>query len=506
MQNKNSAIVIGAGIGGLAAANLLAKAGLNVTVFEKGPEPGGRMGRLIQDGYTFDTGPSWYLMKDVFEKYFNLFGKKTADYYELIRLDPAYKVFYENLPALKLYGSFEKNLDLFENIEKGSSDQLNKYLELAEKNYQLALNYVLYNNFRSLNLGSLKTLSNLFKVMRLMTQSLHSYTRSRFAHQELQQVLEYPSVFLGGSPYNTPAIYQLMSHLDFNEGVFYPRQGGMYSVVESLYKLGQELGVEYKFNSTIQKIVTTKGIAKGVKTNDKLYSSNLLISNADIHHTETTLLESYDRSYPEPYWTGKSPAPSAMLMYLGVKGKLPQLEHHNLLFVKNWKDNFEDIFVRKKWPENASIYISKTTATDSATAPSGHENLFVLVPLPPGKIGDLDCTHYPENYLKQIAIMTGISDLMERITFKEFRFPGYFGSRFNAWQNTALGLSHTLTQSALLRPSVKSKKVTNLYYVGAGTQPGIGVPMCIISAQLVYKRIVGDNSPSAPTTIKRIKL
>lgn len=502
------AIIIGAGVGGLALANILAKAGLQVTVYEKNAAPGGRMGQLKKQGFTFDTGPSWYLMKDVFSDYFGLFGKQPSDYYQLARLDPAYKVFFESVPPLTISSNFKQNLEAFKAIEPAADVHLQRYLAQGEKTYRLALKYFLYNPFR--RFGSLlrpEILVNLPSFINLFGRKLHGYVKRHFKRLELQQVLEYPSVFLGASPFSTPALYQLMSYLDFKEGVFYPKQRGMHAVTESLVSLGQELGVTYHYGAVVDKIIVNNGVAGGVEINGKQHLADLVISNADLHFTETQLLEAPFRSYPKEYWNTRKAGPSALLLYLGINGELPELEHHNLFFVESWQDNFTDIYQRRRWPQKASMYVSKTTQTDPSTAPKGHQNLFVLVPLPAGSSkSSQEVDTYVSHYLNQLADMANISDLQSRIVVKEVRTPNYFGEAFNSWQNTALGLSHTLRQSAFLRPAVNSKRVKNLYYVGAGTQPGIGVPMCLISAQLVYKHLVNDWSAGAPTTIEEIKL
>lgn len=506
MTRKRTAIIIGAGVGGLALANILAKAGMKVHVYEKNSAPGGRMGKLVKDGFTFDTGPSWYLMKDVFEHYFGLFDKTTRDYYELIKLDPSYKVFFDSDDPLTIRPKSAQTTRAFESIEPGAGDRLQAYLRSGERNYKLALEYFLYNSFKDpFALMQPKLLRHLPALVPLIGMSLHSYVKRYFKQPRLQQIVEYPSVFLGASPYNAPALYQLMSYLDFKEGVFYPKHRGMHAVTEALYSLGKELGVRYSFNAPVDKIVVKHGSARGVKVRGNYHEADIVISNADLHFTETKLLSESARSYPKPYWQKRTAGPSALLMYLGIKGKLPELEHHNLLLVSSWKRNFDDIYKRKTWPDKASMYVSKTTQTDRATAPKGHENLFVLVPLPAGTASSKKSVNAAvDHYLQQIEAALGIPNLRSRIVTKEVRTPEYFGSTFNAWQNTALGMSHTLRQSAFMRPSVKSKKVANLYYVGAGAQPGIGVPMCIISAQLVYKDLVQDRSVSAPKSIVEI--
>lgn len=508
MSRKQTAVIIGAGAGGLALANILAKSGLAVSIYEKNDQPGGRMGRIKRDGFTFDTGPSWYLMQDVFAAYFKLFGKEVADYFELLRLDPAYKVFFETIDPVTITGKLDQNLAAFESLEPGAATKLQHYITRGERHYQAARRFFLYNPFtryRSLLRAEVLKASPSFANM--FSQSLHRYIAKQFSCQELQQILEYPSVFLGASPFNTPALYQLMSYLDFKEGVFYPAKGGMFAVTEALLGLGQQLGVTYHYNADVTEIITDGGEAKGIRANGKTITADVVISNADLYFTEQELLKPHERTYSDHYWQKRKAGPSALLMYLGVKGPLPELEHHNLFFVKAWRQNFDDIYKTKQWPKQASIYVSRTTATDTSTAPKGHENLFVLVPLPAGTDQDeATVKTYTDHYLKQLETMSGIRDLRQRIVFQEIRTPQYFHEAFHAWQNTALGMSHTLRQTAFLRPGVKSKKVKNLYYVGGGTQPGIGVPMCLISAQLVYKQLVHDTSAGAPQAIKPVTL
>lgn len=505
-MSKPTAIVIGAGAGGLGVANILAKAGYNVTIYEKNAGPGGRMGLLKAKGFTFDTGPSWYLMDDVFKDYFALFGKKPADYYELTRLDPAYKVFFDYQESITIGGSYTQIRKQFEAAETGAGVKLDEYLGRAEHNYHMALKYFLYNPFRSYRFAAKReVLARTPQFMNMFARTLHGYVGKSFKSLALQQILEYPSVFLGASPFTTPAVYQLMSYLDMKEGVFYPKHDGMYAVTKALAELGKELGVTYTYNRNVESIIVEDGVARGVVVNGKRVEADIVISNADLHFTETKLLNKEHQTYPQAYWQKRQAGPSALLMYLGVKGELPGLTHHNLFFIKDWKQNFAAIYGNKTLPQKASMYVSKTTATDAATAPKGHENLFVLVPLPPGvTMSDKQVEKYADLYLQQLENMSGISDLRDRLVVKELRGPAYFRDSFNAWQNTALGLSHTLRQSAFLRPSVVSKKVKNLYYVGGTTQPGIGVPMCLISAQLMYKELTHDVSPGTIKVIEEV--
>lgn len=494
-QSKN-AVIIGGGVGGLAVANLLAARGYSVDLYEQHDQLGGRMGLLKKDGFTFDSGPSWYLMPEVFEQYFSLLGCKSADFYTLERLSPAYKVFFDYAKPVTISGNVQQDAKTFDALQSGAGDALVRYVAEAKNIYQLALQYFLYNPFRSYLplLAQKDVVRHAPKLLAGLGGTLHNHVKRKFSTLQLQQILEYAMVFLGTSPFDAPSLYRLMSYLDFEQGVFFPK-GGMYKVTEALVAVGKKHGVRYHTGARVSAITVEDGTAHGIVVDGTLVPADVVISNADLAFTETKLLPEKYQTYPTSYWQKKKAAPAALLMYLGVKGSLPQLEHHNLLFVKQWRKNFADIYDSKQWPKQASIYVSKTSASDTSVAPKGHENLFVLVPLPPGKnLSERQQARLAQRYIDYIAQHFEIPDLTERIVVQEFRGPNYFASHFNAWQNSALGLNHILRQSAFLRPSVQSKKVPNLYYVGGMTQPGIGVPMCLISAELVIKAMTGDRS------------
>lgn len=497
-KSSEHAVIIGGGVGGLATANILAKAGYHVSLYESRHQLGGRAGMHEAKGFRFDTGPSWYLMPQVFEHYYELLGEDVNKHLDLIKLDPAYQVYFEGNPQPTVITSDKQsNKKLFEKLEPGAGARLERYLADAALLYELSQKYFLYNNFASKrNVINKEVLGNLTKFVQLAFRPLHSYVKQYFHTQELQQILEYPSVFLGASPYIAPAIFSLMSYLDMEEGVFYP-QGGFYTLVESLVTIGRKLGVSYYTKSPVTSITTKDGQATGVKLKSgKVISADLVISNADLHFTETKLLPKSLQSYPESYWEKRIPGPSALLMYLGINGELPQLKHHNLIFVKDWHKNFADVFDNGAYPMPASIYVCKPSATDSSVAPKGQENVFVLVPWPAKNAKQpKDLSTYADMYITQIETMTGISDLRQRIIYKKLYGPQDFAKDYGAWHGTALGPAHTLRQSALFRASNRSKKVKNLYYVGGTTQPGVGLPMCLMSAELVYKYLVNDRTP-----------
>ena len=499
-------IIIGAGIGGLASANLLQKAGFDVHVYEKNKQLGGRAGQLKTKGFTFDTGPSWYLMPEVFNQYFSLFDIDVKKELAIKRLDPAYKVFFESNDPITIQGNLIKDSKQFETIEKGAGEKLETYVKEGDEIYKLAMRRFLYSNFTDpRDLVHKEVLASTGRMAKLLLTPIHSRVKKFVTAKPLQQILEYPMVFLGTSPFKAPAMYSLMSALDFNEGVYYPAQG-MYSIIELLVSLGKKLGVTYHTGSDVTQITHENGQATGIVVAKKAITADIVISNADLHHTETKLLDQPARSYPDQFWYKKESGISALLLYIGVKGNLPQLEHHNLFFVDKWKQNFTDIYDSKKIPESASIYVSRTTATDSKTAPKGHENIFVLVPLPTDvhitKVGQKKLA---DRFIQQIATAIGDKDLAKKIVTLETFGPADFKNKFYSWEGTALGMSHLLKQSAMWRIPNKSKKLNNLFYVGAGTVPGIGLPMCLISAELVYKRIVGIKKGGPVTHVEALE-
>ena len=488
-------IIIGAGYGGIALANLLAKKGYDVHVYEKNTGPGGRVGSFKDDGFTFDTGPSWYLMPEVFEQYYSLFEKDPQVELELEKLTPGYKVFFEHEQPIVIQGDLEQDSKTFEEIEPGAGKALRTYVEKSSLTYTLALRHFLYSNFSRLSeLFRGDIIKHAATMLRLVLQPLDSYVSKHFTDRRLKQLLEYHMVFLGSSPFQAPALYSLMSTLDFKSGVFYPKRG-MYSLVESLVTLGKPYGVNYHYKSDVESIIITDGEARGIQLKSgEVVDADLVVSNADLHFTETELVPAEYRSYPERYWQKRQPGPSALLIFMGVRGELPMLAHHTLLFVDSWRENFSAIYETGTLPQPASLYLCNPTKSDPSLAPKGHENLFVLVPLPAGVSMDEDMLEsLADEYVEQIGATIGVNGFGERVVYRACYGPDDFEIDYNSWLGGALGgQSHLLKQSAIFRTPNKSKKVRGLYYVGAGTTPGIGLPMCLISAQLVAKRILGE--------------
>lgn len=491
---KKRVVIIGAGYGGIALANLLGKAGYLVDVIEKNETLGGRVTSFSQQGFTFDIGPSWYLMPEVFEQYYQLFGASSHERLQLVPLKPGYKVFFENQSPVVIQGNLEKDLETFESIESGSANKLQRYVSLSSHIYTVATKHFLYTNFQRLHeLLKPVILKSAPRMLGMVFRPLDSYVASIFKDARLKKILEYHMVFLGSSPFQAPAIYSLMSHLDFKSGVFYPGKG-MQSLITDLMGLGASYDITYHTNKSVVKVTTDKDTATGVLLDDgQALAADIVVSNADLHFTETQLLEKTQQTYPEKHWKKRQPGPSALMITMGVRGTLPDLLHHSLLFVDDWRGNFDAIYKTMTVPQSASIYLCNPSKTDPNLAPSDTENLFALIPLPAGiDISAAEELALADRFIEQIGRMIDAPDLAERIIFRKVFGPNNFKSSFNAWNNNAFGgESHLLNQSVIFRTKNISKKIKNLYYVGAGTLPGIGLPMCLMSAQLAYKRIHG---------------
>ena len=499
-------VIIGAGIGGLATAALLSEQGHEVTVVEARDEVGGRAGTWEHEGFRFDTGPSWYLMPDVFDHFFGLLGTSSAEQLRLLTLDPGYRVYFEGRDApLDIAATRAENVALFESVEKGAGARLERYLDSAAATYRLAVDHFLYTTFVSLRrvFAPVEVRRRAVAFGRLLLGSLNGYVARRFRDPRLRQILGYPAVFLGSSPYETPAMYHLMSHLDLDDGVLYP-MGGFTRVIEVIRDLAVERGAVVLTGRPVTAILTQEGRATGVQTDAGTIDADIVISGADLHHTETALLPGELRTYPQEYWDTRTAGPGALLLYLGVEGEVPELEHHTLLFTREWKRGFDAIFHDDRVPDPASLYVCKPSGVDPSTAPAGMTNLFVLVPIPAdptlGKGGDVAVEELADRTIAQIETFTG-ARFADRIAVRRVVAPGDFEADLHAWKGTALGPAHTLRQSAFFRAGNASKKVEGLYYVGGSTIPGIGLPMCLISAELIVKRLAGDTSSGPLVTL-----
>jgi phytoene desaturase len=498
-------VIIGGGIAGLASAALLARAGHQVTVLEKNAQLGGRAGVWEKDGFRFDTGPSWYLMPEVFDHFYRLLGTTAGEQLSLVTLDPGYRVYFEGeKQPVDISANRDENLDIFEGVEKGAGFALHRYLESAKETYELAKQKFLYTTFADIRpVFTSDVLRRGLSFARLLAEPLSRFVARQFKDRRLRQILGYPAVFLGSSPRATPSMYHLMSHLDLADGVLYP-MGGISTVIDSIARLARDHGATIVTSADVNQIIVEAGAATGVEyrgaNGEVLFvDADIVVSAADLHFTETRLLEESQQTYPQKYWDSRVPGPSALLLYLGVSGYLPELEHHTLLFTEKWEQGFTAIFGdHPSVPVPASLYVCKPSGVDPSVAPVGFENVFVLVPIPAdptiGRGGDDRIEKLADVVIQQIADWTGVPDLASRITVRHTVGPADFADDLNSWRGSALGPAHTLKQSAFFRPGNVSKKVSGLYYVGGSTIPGIGLPMCLISAELLVKRLRGDIS------------
>ncbi len=555
-------VVVGGGIGGLATAALLARGGARVTLLERHERVGGRAGTLDLDGFRFDTGPSWYFMPEVFEHWFALLGERVQDHLDLVPLDPSYRVFFERASSserpdgaadvpqartvLDVTRDPEANWARFDALSPGDGERMRAYAEESSEAYRLALDHFLYTTFerpdRAIDGAVLRRLP---RLTALLGRSLADRVERRVRDPRLRQVLGYHAVFLGSSPYRVPALYSLMSHLDLVEGVRFPR-GGMYTIIEAMEKLARSEGVTIRTGSDVVGIEVApnaptpdggasprartgrsrrrpRGVATGVRlSTGEVVPADVVVSGADLHHTQTALLPPAYADLPATAWDDRGPGISALLILAGVRGELPELAHHSLFFTEDWRGNFADVLGDAadspvdslRVPTPASLYVSRTSATDDATidhpaAPPGHENLFVLVPFPAdpalggSAASQAGLEELADGYLDQIGAWAGIEDLRGRVVTRRVLGPAHFATEFSSWRGTALGMEHTLAQSAMFRPPGASRKVSNLYYTGAGTAPGVGLPMCLISAELVAKRLLGETSSTPlPTPLR----
>lgn len=506
-------VVIGGGISGLASAGLLARDGHEVVLVEQGGSLGGRAGTWRSKGFTFDTGPSWMLMREPYEHAFRMLGSSLETEADVVRLDPAYKVLFEGVAEpLEISGDLEATVAAFERIEPGAGERLRRYLRSATETAELATSGLLSNRFDSPSaFAGLGVGARVPTLARLLVETLHARIARSFRDLRLRQALGYPAVFLGTEPKSAPSMYHLMSHFDLVEGVWYP-QGGFGVLVEAMARLAREAGAELRTGARVRRIVVEQGAARGVllESGERI-DADLVVSAADGHATDTKLLAHVPgvAERGRRRWAKRVAGPSAVLVMLGVEGELPELEHHTLLFTRDWEDGFGRIFGAPAADpadgvtDPASLYVSRTSATDPSVAPAGHEALFVLVPVPADPrlgrggvdgAGDAAVEAIADRAITQIAEWAGIERLAERVVTRRTVGPADFAADLDAWRGTALGPAHTLRQSAFLRGSTKHASVRDLLLAGSTTVPGIGVPMCLISAELVVKHVRGDRS------------
>jgi phytoene desaturase len=525
------AIVIGGGFGGLSTACYLAQAGASVRLLEKNEQVGGRASRLEDQGFVWDMGPSWYLMPDAFARFFGHFGKAPEDYYPLERLDPHYRIFFKGgqqgdaAEQVDITGDRAAMRALFERYETGAGAALDRYLAKSRATYERAMPGFVYTDRPRLRDFMTLDVARQSRGLALLG-TMDRFVARYFQHPKLRQIIQYSLVFLGGAPANTPALYHLMGHVDFNLGVFYPQGGGIGAVIDALVSLATELGVEIELGQEVTAIEPVEPFGSGgnvgsvgnegsgnqgnhgnrvartpvgrapalqvrTQSGDR-HVADIVVSNADYRHTEEALLAPKHRQHSPRYWRRRVWAPSAYLLYLGVAGDLPALAHHTLVLPEDWEPHFEGLFKRPAWPEDPAYYLCVPSKTDASVAPPGHSNLFVLVPIAAGlEDGPETRARYREQILDDIALSTG-EDLRDRIVVEHDFCVSDFAARYHAAEGSALGLAHTLSQSAFARPARRSKKLPGLYFAGSYTTPGIGMPMCLISGEHTAAAIVRD--------------
>ncbi|MGY3794085.1 phytoene desaturase family protein [Aquimarina sp. 433] len=473
-------VIIGSGFSSLSASCYLAQLGYEVSIYEKNDTVGGRARQLKKEGFTFDIGPSWYWMPDVFEKFFHDFNTSASDFYKLDKLDPAYQVFFEDGKSISIEDTLDKIYAAFEKEEKGSAAKLKKFIDAARSNYDIAIKNLVYRpGVSPIELVTKETIKKVGQFFSTISKEV----RKEFTNKKLIQILEFPVLFLGAKPSDTPAFYSFMNYADFGLGTWHPK-GGMYQVILGMKKLAESLGVTIHTNTPVSKILVENGKTTGVVVNASTIEADIVLCGADYHHGETLLDEKY-RQYSEKYWERKTFAPSSLLFYVGFDKKLNNIEHHNLFFDTDFDVHAKDIYDDPKWPENPLFYANFTSVSDSGTAPEGMENGFFLIPLAPG-IEDTEALR--EKYFNKI--ITRFENLTKQsvqnnIIFKESFCVKDFIKEYNSYKGNAYGMANTLLQTAFLRPKLKSKKVQNLFFTGQLTVPGPGVPPSLISGKLV---------------------
>ncbi len=484
------AIVIGAGFAGLSAASSLAQAGWQVTLLEKNAGPGGRARVFEAEGFTFDMGPSWYWMPDVFDQYFAKYGKQVADYYELVRLDPSYQVIFEGDDAVDIPASMVELRQLFESLEPGSAARLDEFLAQAAYKYEVGINKFVHLPSRSvLEFVDWEIVKGAVRLDLL--QSMAKHARKFFSHPKLLKLIEFPVLFLGATPENTPAMYSLMNYADLALGTWYPK-GGMHQIVRGMVAVARELGVRIEYSQEVREIVVENGRSTGVRTATGFWPADAVVAGADYHHIEQQVLKPEHRHYSPAYWDSRTMAPSSLLFYLGVNRRLDRLRHHNLFFDEDFSQHAHEIYEAPQWPSRPLFYASVPSQTDPTVAPAGYENLFLLIPVAPD-LADPEATRekYYNLLMDRLEKHCG-HPIREHVVYKRSYAHRDFVADYHSFKGNAYGLANTLQQTAILKPTLKSKKVSNLYFTGQLTVPGPGVPPSLISGQVVAKEVLRE--------------
>jgi phytoene desaturase len=483
MSNSKHIIVIGSGFAGLSAACILAKEGYKVTLLEKNNQPGGRARVWEQDGFRFDMGPSWYWMPDVFENFFALFGKKPSDYYQLKRLDPGYRIYYSKDDVLDVPADMAELETLFEQIEPGSSKALKEFLSQAEYKYKVGMGEYVFRPSHSITeFIDLNLIKKSFSIQLLTDMRKH--VGKYFKNPKLVKLLEFPVLFLGATPQNTPAMYSMMNYADLTLGTWYP-MGGMNEIVKAMVSLATELGVEIKLDTEVTKIEVNNKRVSSIQTKKGVFTADIVIAGADYEHVDQHLLDEPHRNYTAKYWDSRTMSPSSLLFYIGTNKKVEGIQHHNLFFDEDFELHAKEIYTSPQWPSNPLFYVCCSSKTDATVAPEGGENLFFLMPIAPG-LNDDESTRekYFDLMMDRFAKITG-QDIRDSIVIKRSYALNDFKADYHSFKGNAYGLANTLAQTAFFKPAMRAKQVSNLLYTGQLTVPGPGVPPAIISGQVV---------------------
>lgn len=481
-------IVIGAGFAGLSAATKLADEGYDVTILEKNSMAGGRARIFEAEGFRFDMGPSWYWMPDIFERYFAEFNRRPSDYYNLVRLDPSYKVIFNPTDEINLPANIDKLEDLFESIEAGSSERLADFLAESEYKYRVGIGEFVWKPSTSITeFFDYRLISKAISLD--LFASFGKHIRKYFSNPKLLQVMEFPILFLGATPKDTPALYSLMNYAEIMLGTWYP-MGGMHEIVKGMVDLAEEKGVKINLNEPVTHIHIENGVAKKVITPNGEYEADVVIGGADYEHIEQKLLDETYRNYTSKYWETRTMAPSSLLFYVGVNRRIEKLEHHNLFFDEDFSLHANEIYKNPKWPSKPLFYASAPSKTDETVAPEGRENLFILIPIAPDlKDDERIRDKYYDIVMDRLESYVG-HDVRSHVVFRRSYAVSDFKQDYNSFKGNAYGLANTLLQTAFLKPSLKNKKVKNLYYTGQLTVPGPGVPPSLISGLVVANQVI----------------
>ena len=487
---RKKVTIIGAGISSLSAASFLAKDGYDVTILEKNATIGGRARQFKHEGFVFDMGPSWYWMPDVFEQFYNKFGYTASDFYDLKRLDPSYKVFWKDETSTDIPASEKDFFELFESLEKGSSVKLKQFLDEAKYKYEVGMQDLVFKpSLNIMEFADMRILKGLFKLHLL--SSFSKYIRSYFKDEKILSLLEFPVLFLGAMPEETPALYSLMNYADISMGTWYP-MGGMFNIIEAFEKIALENGVKILTDHDVQGIeYEGKNVTHVITQNGKI-QTDILISGADYQHTDASIMNG-KANYKSSYWDKRTMAPSCLLFYVGVDKRVNNLKHHNLFFDEAFELHAKEIYKDPKWPTAPLFYVSAPSITDPSVAPEGKENLFMLIPIAPDlKDDEATRERYFDLMMNRLEAKTG-ENIREFICYKKSFCISDFKNDYNAFKGNAYGLANTLKQTAILKPTLKNRKLNNMYYTGQLTVPGPGVPPSIISGEVVAREVIKDH-------------